>query len=433
MKNLILSILLLCGFSLSAQNIYLNNQVKNNTPSSSRTGAALEVMEPYTVSGTDTYTVSISVTGLYSGAETYTAGDQFTLQFPNANTGAATININSEGAIAIEKEGGALSAGDLIAGGIYRVAYDGTAFQIISGAGSGGGSGTLTSVGLTLGTSGTDAGVSGSPLTSDGNITLNLPSASVTNRGLLTSADWTTFNATSDALALKANIGWTFRRLTSSHTLDATDLSNYSAGQRMMVEMNSGSANNLTIPANSTVAFPIGTSLEVKQYGGGQTTFVAAGGVTIRATAGILTIGNQYSGGRLIKVDTDEWYLDNGSPTVLSSTYTPTLTNTTNVNASTAYVTGYHRVGNSVTVYGKIDIDATAAASTATVLGFSLPVASALTAEEELGGSATSNSASATSSIRIMADATNDRASFVFLALTTNNDSYNFNFSYQVK
>lgn len=145
MKNLILSILLLCGFSLSAQNIYLNNQVKNNTPSSSRTGAALEVMEPYTVSGTDTYTVSISVTGLYSGAETYTAGDQFTLQFPNANTGAATININSEGAVAIEKEGGALSAGDLIAGGIYRVAYDGTAFQIISGVGSGGGSG-VTSV-----------------------------------------------------------------------------------------------------------------------------------------------------------------------------------------------------------------------------------------------------------------------------------------------
>lgn len=57
-----------------------------------------------------------------------------------------------------------------------------------------GGSGTVTSVGLTLGTSGTDASVSGSPITSSGSFTLNLPSASASNRGLLTSADWTTFN-----------------------------------------------------------------------------------------------------------------------------------------------------------------------------------------------------------------------------------------------
>lgn len=57
-----------------------------------------------------------------------------------------------------------------------------------------GGGGSLSSVGLTLGTSGTDAGVSGSPLTSDGSITLNLPSSSASNRGLLTSTDWSTFN-----------------------------------------------------------------------------------------------------------------------------------------------------------------------------------------------------------------------------------------------
>ncbi|CAB5223180.1 hypothetical protein UFOVP384_5 [uncultured Caudovirales phage] len=56
-------------------------------------------------------------------------------------------------------------------------------------------SGGLTSVGLTLGSAGTDAAVSGSPLTSNGSITLNLPSASATNRGLLTAANWTTFNS----------------------------------------------------------------------------------------------------------------------------------------------------------------------------------------------------------------------------------------------
>jgi len=63
-------------------------------------------------------------------------------------------------------------------------------------------SGGLTSVGLTLGSAGTDAGVSGSPLTSNGSITLNLPSASATNRGLLTSTDWSTFNSKQGALTL---------------------------------------------------------------------------------------------------------------------------------------------------------------------------------------------------------------------------------------
>jgi hypothetical protein len=53
----------------------------------------------------------------------------------------------------------------------------------------------VTSVGITFGTSGTDINASGSPVTSSGNITINLPTASATNRGALSSADWSTFNA----------------------------------------------------------------------------------------------------------------------------------------------------------------------------------------------------------------------------------------------
>jgi hypothetical protein len=52
----------------------------------------------------------------------------------------------------------------------------------------------VTSVGITLGSTGTDVSVSGSPITTSGNITINLPTASATNRGLLSAADWTTFN-----------------------------------------------------------------------------------------------------------------------------------------------------------------------------------------------------------------------------------------------
>jgi len=66
--------------------------------------------------------------------------------------------------------------------GIFKV-------EILSGS-----TGTVTSVGLGLGTSGTDANVSGSPITGSGSFTLNLPSASASNRGLLTSADHTLFS-----------------------------------------------------------------------------------------------------------------------------------------------------------------------------------------------------------------------------------------------
>lgn len=115
-----------------------------------------------------------------------------------------------------------------------------------------------------------------------------------------------------------------------------------------------------------------------------------------------------------------------------SGTYSPSLTNTTNVSASTAYVTGYYRIGNSVTVYGKVDIDVTLAASTATELNVSLPIASNMTADEDLGGTAISDSV-ASLAARIKADATNDRASIVFKAISLTNDSYSFEFSYQVK
>ena len=70
--------------------------------------------------------------------------------------------------------------------------YNGTKWE--KTAGNTVGSGTVTSVGLSLGTTGTDVNVSNSPITSSGNINLNIPTASASARGLLSTADWTTFN-----------------------------------------------------------------------------------------------------------------------------------------------------------------------------------------------------------------------------------------------
>lgn len=76
-----------------------------------------------------------------------------------------------------------------------------------------------------------------------------------------------------------------------------------------VVEMNVGTANNLTVPPNSSVAFPIGTILDIVQLGAGQTTVVAGSGVTIRSSGSKLKITGQYSGATLYKRGTDEWVL----------------------------------------------------------------------------------------------------------------------------
>jgi hypothetical protein len=60
----------------------------------------------------------------------------------------------------------------------------------------------VTSVGITLGTTGTNINVTGSPVTSSGNITINIPTASATNRGALSSTDWSTFNSKLSSVGL---------------------------------------------------------------------------------------------------------------------------------------------------------------------------------------------------------------------------------------
>jgi hypothetical protein len=109
------------------------------------------------------------------------------------------------------------------------------------------------------------------------------------------------------------------------------------------------------------------------------------------------------------------------------STYTPTLTNTTNIDSSTANTTYYANIANlAFAAWGIVGIDCTAAASTASDMGMSLPIASALTASTQIGGSATA--ADLPSSIRITADATNDRARFQWSSQSASNLNFGFIF-----
>jgi hypothetical protein len=113
---------------------------------------------------------------------------------------------------------------------------------------------------------------------------------------------------------------------------------------------------------------------------------------------------------------------------LLSSTYTPTLTNTTNVAASTAYVTNYCRVGNMVTVAGRLEIDPTATG--ATELGISLPITSDLADPHDASGTAAEGSSGQVG--RIYADQTNNRLVLAFNATDTANRNWAFHASYRV-
>jgi len=93
----------------------------------------------------------------------------------------------------------------------------------------------------------------------------------------------------------------TTNRQTSSYTFVLAD-------RGKLVEMNVATANNLSVPLNSNVAFAIGTRIDVVQYGAGQTTILATSGVTIRSASNNLKIASQYVAVSLVKIGADEWY-----------------------------------------------------------------------------------------------------------------------------
>jgi hypothetical protein len=132
--------------------------------------------------------------------------------------------------------------------------------------------------------------------------TLNKTAVALGNCDNTSDANKPVSTATQTALDAKTNKLIVTNRQTASYTLVLSDADK-------LVEMNVGSANNLTIPLNSSVAFGIGTQILLAQYGAGQTTIVLTSGVTLRSNASKVKLNAQYSGATLIKIDTNEWYL----------------------------------------------------------------------------------------------------------------------------
>jgi len=88
----------------------------------------------------------------------------------------------------------------------------------------------------------------------------------------------------------------------TTYTLALTD--NYG-----IVTLTNASSITLTVPPNSSVAFPVGANITIIALGAGQVTVKAGSGVTIRSAGSDLKLTEQYSTATLIKIATDTWLL----------------------------------------------------------------------------------------------------------------------------
>ena len=77
---------------------------------------------------------------------------------------------------------------------------------------------------------------------------------------------------------------------------------------KLVIMSNSG-AKTLTVPPNSSVAFPIGTRIEGRQGDAGQTTITAGTCVSINSAGSLVKTRAQHSGWTLTKEGTNSWWL----------------------------------------------------------------------------------------------------------------------------
>jgi hypothetical protein len=81
-----------------------------------------------------------------------------------------------------------------------------------------------------------------------------------------------------------------------------------------LVRFNNAAPVTVIVPLNSSVAFPIGTSIEARQSGAGAVTISPTAGVTINSPDGLLVTGKQFDQFRLVKQAADAWLVVLGAP-----------------------------------------------------------------------------------------------------------------------
>jgi hypothetical protein len=81
------------------------------------------------------------------------------------------------------------------------------------------------------------------------------------------------------------------------------------ADKGKVLRVNSSSNRTITIPLNSSVAFPIDTEIAIIRYGSGTVSISPTSGVTLNSVASNRKVKDQYGSCALKKIGTDEWVL----------------------------------------------------------------------------------------------------------------------------
>lgn len=182
--------------------------------------------------------------GLSDNIQTQLNGKQQSLTLTTTGTSGAATLVGGTLNIPQYSGGGGGGVSQIVAGTNVTISpVGGTGVVTINATGGGGGGGTVTSVAaLTLGTTGTDLSSTVANSTTTPVITLNVPTASASNRGALSASDWSTFNGKQDQITAGTTSQYyrgdkTFQTLNATAVglgnvpnVDATNAANISSG-----------------------------------------------------------------------------------------------------------------------------------------------------------------------------------------------------------
>lgn len=186
----------------------------------------------------------------------------------------------------------------------------GTVTSVTAGTGLSGG--TITTTG-TIAIDSTVATLTGTQTLT--NKTLTTPVIStISNTGTITLPTATTTLVGTDTTDTLTNKTLTDPKINLAFDAETASYTAVLANNGQVVTMNNASANIFSIPTNASVAFPIGTQINVLQIGAGQTTIqaVTSGTTSILSTGGTAAapkLRARYSAATCVKAGTDLWYV----------------------------------------------------------------------------------------------------------------------------
>lgn len=262
------------------------------------------------------YVTSVSGTGTVNGITltgTVTSSGNLTLGGTLSGIGNSQLTNSTISGVALGGNLFNLTAGTGVSFSAGTT-YNGSAAITINATGTGG---TVTSVAaLTLGTTGTDLSSTVANSTTTPVITLNVPTASATNRGALSAADWTTFNSKAPGVTFTTNYipygqGTTTLNQSAGLQFDGTNFTTtgYATATSFRPSSSTIPTNGLYLPAANTIGWSTNSTARMQIDSSGNLTVGTGGfatygkfttlstGTPALAYASIASSNSSYGGG----------------------------------------------------------------------------------------------------------------------------------------